>query len=137
MPAMSAFTFADEFAVRATLARYCHACDDGDLEALVDLFTPDAVFTFGKYTAQGADGLRTFFGATSGSPEQRGKHLTTNIVVTPGDGTARVASDFLFLSFVDGVLVPGLTGRYDDELVRVDGAWLFARRDVRRLSPPK
>ncbi|MBL7501088.1 nuclear transport factor 2 family protein [Frankia sp. CNm7] len=137
---MSDFPLADELAVRAALARYCHCCDDGDLDGVAALFAPDGLFTFGGRTARGTREILEFFQASSGKEEQRGKHLTVNVVVTPPatpGGTARVASDFVFLRFEEGRLVPALAGRYDDEFVRVDGQWRFASRQARLMRQPR
>lgn len=132
---MADFTVSDELAVRTTLARYCHRCDDGDFTGLAELFTPDGVFNYAGRTCTGRAAIVEFFQGSQARPEQRGKHLTANIAVEPaGDDRVRVASDFLFLRRDGSRLVPAITGRYDDELVRVDGRWLFARRDALPLG---
>ncbi|MBL7491163.1 nuclear transport factor 2 family protein [Frankia sp. AgB1.9] len=128
---------ADQFAIHMTLARYCHRCDDADFEGLVALFTADAVFTYGNRSAHGSAELLAFFRDTQSRPQQRGKHLTVNEVYEPdGDRDDRVlaASDFVFLRFASGRLVPAIAGRYHDQFVRVDGEWRIARREVLTLE---
>ncbi|CNJ63313.1 Uncharacterised protein [Mycobacterium tuberculosis] len=44
-------------------------------------------------------------------------------------------ADFLFLNFVDGQLNPSFVGRYTDQLVKVDGRWLFSSRTITILAP--
>jgi hypothetical protein len=128
----------DQFAVRATLARYCHRCDDGDLTGVVALFTPDGVFVHGGRTARGAAELLDFFRHTQSRPSQRGKHVTVNAVLEPGvNGLVRVVADFVFLRFAGDRLVPAIVGRYHDEVVRVAGAWRIARREVHTLEKPE
>ncbi|CAO5242415.1 nuclear transport factor 2 family protein [Frankia sp. AgKG'84/4] len=65
---MSEVEPADQFAVRATLARYCHRCDDGDFAGLVELFTADGVFVHGDQTVRGTAELLAFFEGTQGKP---------------------------------------------------------------------
>lgn len=117
------------------LARYCHCCDDGDFAALVSLFTTDGTFAYGRVEATGPQALTDFFVAAQ-PPERRGKHLTTNAVVDLDGDAADVTSDFVFLNFRDGALVPSVAGRYVDRLVRRHGTWLIQRRDARALSAP-
>ncbi|EFC86366.1 nuclear transport factor 2 family protein [Parafrankia sp. EUN1f] len=126
----------DVLAVQSVLARYCHRCDDGDFAGLVDLFTPDGVFTYGDRTAHGRSELLAFFQGTQGRPGQRGKHLTFNLDVRPDGDTARSVSDYVFLrTGADGPVLR-LAGRYHDELRRLDGQWRIARRDVINLEVP-
>jgi len=124
----------DVGAIQATLARYCHACDDGDFATLVQVFTPEGTFTYGDRTVAGRADLAAYFAEVQ-TPERRGKHLVTNSVADGDGDRAVVRSDWLFLAFVDGVLTPRLTGRYDDVVVRDGAAWLIAERVVTPLLP--
>ena len=126
----------DELGVRRTLAAYCHLCDDGAFDELVALFTSDAALIYGERRARGPEEIHAFFSERQAIPEERGKHLTMNTVVDVQGDRARALSDLLYLKFVDGVLTPWVTGRYRDELVRVDGQWRFARREILRLDAP-
>jgi hypothetical protein len=121
---------AGELAIRRVLATYCHRCDDGDLGAVVELFTADGVFATAGVEARGHDAIHAFFLERQGRPDQRGRHLTVNSDVDVDGSRATVVSDFVFLRHVDGVAVPAIVGRYHDALVRVEGTWRFARRDV-------
>jgi hypothetical protein len=126
----------DELAIIRTLAEYCMRCDDGDFASLVDLFTADGALGYSESEARGRAALLAFFESSQGLPEQRGKHITANFVIDlDGDG-ATARSDFVFYRFVDGVFTPAIGGRYHDELVRDDGQWRFARREIRRMIPP-
>ncbi|ABW12147.1 conserved hypothetical protein [Parafrankia sp. EAN1pec] len=127
----------DELAVQATLAHYCHRCDDGDLAGVVALFTPDGVFSFDGRTARGSQALLEFFQSSQGRPDQRGKHLTVNTVVRPDGDVARSVSDFVFLRAGAEGLVPAIVGRYHDELVRLDGEWRIARREALSMEQPR
>ena len=128
---MAELEVADEFAIRTVLARYCHRCDDGDIPGLLELLTADAVYTYGPAVAEGAAGLAEFFAPMRYAPEQRGKHLTVNVVAEPaGPDAATALSDFVVLQVVDGRPTPIMAGRYADRLVRSGGAWRISRRDT-------
>lgn len=125
----------DDLAIRETLARYCHTCDDGAFEALGALFAEDGSFEYAGALTSGRAALVAHF-ARIQPPERRGKHLTSNVVVALDGDRATAVSDWVFLVLVDGVPTPRLTGRYRDELVREQGEWVFARRVVEPLAPP-
>jgi hypothetical protein len=120
-----------EAEIKRALARYCHLIDDGDFDALGGCFAADAsIEAFGRTR----DGREAVIGLLTKAmpPESRGKHLTCNTVVgdaTAGeDGVSRasVLSDFAFVG-PDGSIV---TGRYADEFIHSDGAWVIARRTI-------
>lgn len=120
-----------EYGIRRTLATYCHAIDDGDFETLAGCFASDAELeAFGR-TRNGRDAVTALL-AKAMPPESRGKHLTCNTVVadpSPSDDgalRASVLSDFAFIG-PDGSMI---TGRYADEFVSADDAWLIARRTI-------
>ncbi len=127
----------DQLAVQRVLAEYCHRMDAGDFEAVVELFTPDGTFSFGRRSATGRDALVAWFGENH-PPEQRGLHATTDLVVDlDDDGRARAVSSYLFVRWIDGALVTETAGRYHDVLVRGDGGWLIEHREARMLRPPR
>ena len=126
----------DERAIMRLLAEYCHLVDDARYDDLAELFTVDGHFSFGRLTATGRPDLRAWFERNQ-PPELRGKHLTANTVIDVDGDDARAVSDFVFLGFADGRLAPLLTGRYRDELRRVDGRWLIRSRDAAALERPR
>jgi 3-phenylpropionate/cinnamic acid dioxygenase small subunit len=117
----------DEVEIHRLLARYCHSCDDGDFDSLIDLFVEEASFVYEKSAPSGRIAIRRWFESTQ-PPERRGKHLTTNIVVTLHGDDASVISDFVFLAGSDSRLSPQVAGRYLDDLRYDEGQWRFARR---------
>ncbi|CAO5188446.1 Ketosteroid isomerase homolog [Frankia sp. AiPs1] len=126
---------ADELAIRKIVAQYCHLCDDGRLTELVELFTPDGVFTFGT-EHRGSVAMAAFFDDTQGDPRKRGRHLTVNTDVDVDGDTARAVSDFLFMKVRESGPVITILGRYNDTLRRDGGRWQFARRDVEVAQRP-
>jgi len=133
---MDARTLSDELAIRRLLAEYCQLCDDGRFPELVDRFARSGSFVFGDHVITGRDALIAWFEHTQ-APARRGKHLTSNVIVelAAGGEVAMVASDFVFLGFVQGVLTPIVAGRYVDEMHRIDGIWRIDRRVVTTIAP--
>ena len=109
--------------------------DDGRFTELVDLFVPEGCFVVDATPITGRAELLRFFEERQGRGEQRGRYLTLNTVVDVTGAVARARSDFLFLKYVDGQLAVVRAGRYEDELVRIDGTWRFARRRVEDWVP--
>ena len=116
--------------IRATIARYTHALDDGRTEDVVATYCPDGVFDMpGMGTFEGHDALREAYAGWTPTRPQR--HLTVNTLVTRcADGEARAVSDVV-------LVVQGTSGwsvqfvaRYHDVLHHRDGTWLFHRRTV-------
>jgi 3-phenylpropionate/cinnamic acid dioxygenase small subunit len=138
VPAMGvdASTVADELQIHRLLAEYCHLCDDGEFDALVERFTVDGSFVLGDQATQGRKALRGWY-ETVQPPERRGKHVTVNAVVDVDGDRAAVVSDFVVLAFSNGTLTPIVAGRYRDELHRVDGRWRFHVRAVTMMAPPQ
>ena len=126
----------DEQEIRRVLAQYCHHCDDGDFDALLELFAADAELTYRERSCRGRAQVRAFYDELQGKPEQRGKHMTANALGEVTGAEAVVVSDFLFLRFVAGALVPDFTGRYRDRFARIAGRWCIARREIVQLDAP-
>jgi ketosteroid isomerase-like protein len=122
-------TYADAVeGVRATIAAYAQALDDGRTDDVVATFCPDGVCDIpGMGTHQGHDALR---GAYSGwKPARPQRHLVLNTVVTEWDDhEASAISDVIFVVRGDSGWAIQLVGRYQDTLHHDDGTWRFHRR---------
>lgn len=119
------------------IARYTHAYDLDRLDDMFGIFTDDA-----QMTMRIADGdlIGPFEGpaaivqmmkeAHSGQTDRR-RHVSSNLAVAlTGDDTATAIS-YLTLLAVDAAELKMLSvGTYEDELVRQDGKWLFAKRHI-------
>lgn len=125
----------DERRIRRVLAEYCQLCDDGEFDQLAARFAPDGTFQFGRRTVEGHSALVRWFEETQ-SPDQRGKHITSNAVIDLAGDVAHVSSDFVFFVVVAGVLQPRIAGRYNDEFRRIDGTWLIQHRAATVLREP-
>jgi len=122
-------TYADVVeGVRATIAAYTHALDDGRTDDVVATFCADgAVDIPGMGTHEGRDALHAAY--TKWKPRRPQRHLVANTLVTDWDATrASAVSDVIFLLQGEGGWAVQVVGRYHDTLHRVDGTWRFHRR---------
>lgn len=120
--------------VRATIARYTHALDDGRTDDVVATFCPDGTFELsgtGGFT--GHQELRsTYAGWVPRSPQ---RHLVTNTEVTDwNDDEAHALSDVVLLAADHAGWSVVFVARYHDVLHRVDDVWLFHHRSVTPTS---
>jgi hypothetical protein len=114
--------------IRATLAAYAQALDDGRTDDIVATFCPDGSIEIpGLGTHEGSDALRLAF--DHWTPKRPQRHVVVNTHVTDwSDEEARASSDVLFLlKGRDGWAVQ-LVGRYHDVLHCTEGEWRFHRR---------
>jgi len=120
----------DEEAIRRLLARFIQLRDDKQFEPWSELFTDDAVFTYGIVRLQGRAAIRDHVASLLARDE--GKHLCVNSIIDVDGDAASVRSDFAKLDPAPGGagFAIGTAGRYVDELVRIGGSWCIARRDV-------
>ena len=124
----------DRLEIRELAARYNHALDVWDTERWVDCFTEDGRFDGGpKLQASGRDELVAFVDRLRerGRPAQH----WTNSPIIEGDGDAATMRIYLLVVNLsdepgEGARI-GPLGTYENELVRVDGAWKFKRRSLR------
>ena len=115
--------------VRAALAAYTQALDDGRTDDIVATFCPDGTIEIpGLGTHTGGDALRAAF--DSWAPRGPQRHLVLNTLVTGWDEhEASATSDVVFIvKGADGWGIH-LVGRYHDTLHRADdGTWRFHHR---------
>jgi hypothetical protein len=126
--------------VRATLAAYAHALDDGRTDDVVATFCPDGVCEIpGMGTHEGHEALRAAYLAWKPLRPQR--HLVVNTLVTDwNDREAKAISDMIFMLQGESGWATQLVGRYHDTLHHHDGTWRFHHRAatfVAEHSPPK
>jgi len=128
-------TYADVVeGVRATMAAYAHALDDGRTDDVVATFCSDGVIDIpGMGTHEGHDALREAFAGWK--PRRHQRHLVLNTLVTEwNDNEATAVSDVVFVLHGEAGWTVQLVGRYHDTLHHVDGAWRFQRRVAKFLT---
>ena len=114
--------------VQAAVAAYAQALDDGRVEDLVELFTPDGVSDIaGVGVFEGRDAIRA--GYAGFVPTRPQLHLVGNTLVTSQAATEVTAtSDLTFFLRGKAGWAVQMVGRYEDTLRLHDGAWRFHRR---------
>jgi len=128
---------ADRAAIHALLVAYGTTLDSRDFDGFGKLFGTDGIYVaFGGKTAKGgpaaAGMMRQLFASMANPEREPNFHLFFNEVVT-FEGPDRAHATSMSLWMINGPdkrPIPALAGRYDDELVRKDGHWLFARRTL-------
>jgi len=121
--------------VRATIAEYTQALDDGRTDDVVATFCPDGVCDIpGLGTHEGHDALRAAYARWKPARPQR--HLVVNTLVTDwNDREATAISDVAFVLQGDAGWAIELVRRYQDTLHHEDGRWRFHRRAAEFVPP--
>jgi hypothetical protein len=122
-------TFADVAeGVRAAIATYAQALDDGRTDDVIATFCADGVADMpGMGVCEGHDAIRAAY--EKWKPRRPQRHLVANTVISDwNDHEATAVSDVVFLLKGDDGWAIQLVGRYRDTLHCVDGTWHFHRR---------
>jgi hypothetical protein len=132
-------------------ARYMFALDFFDMDTYVSTFTKDGVLDILEYQAKGRDEIRKrleearpVFDVSKGKNAQgpyraTGRHNITNIVLKI-DGNKALGRAYWFHYGNDNPeRRAGIDayGHYEDELVKVNGQWLFSKRVIYNESVAK
>ena len=114
--------------IRATIAAYTHALDDGRTEDVVATFCADGVIEIpGMGTHVGRDALHAAY--AKWTPRRPQRHLVVNTHVTDwNDHEASAVSDVVFLLKGEAGWAIQVVGRYHDTLHHDAGTWRFHRR---------
>jgi hypothetical protein len=109
--------------VRATIAAYTQALDDGRTDDIVATFCPDGVSEItGMGIHEGHDALRKAYEGWKPRGPQR--HLVLNTLVTDwNDDEARAISDVVLIIQADSRWRIQIVGRYEDTFHHDDGTW--------------
>lgn len=143
--------YADDRALIEDLqARYLFAFDFGDPDGYAGTFAPDGVLDFGQGEVKGraaiakfiADGrartLETRARTPRGERPSIGRHIISNIVITiDGNKAHGVAYWTHMTSGANGRGTVDFFGHYEDDMVKVKGQWLFARRRIYNEAIPE
>ena len=126
---MGKISLEDRFAIIDLCSVYNYTVDQADGEGWAATFTEDGVFNGPAGQAEGREALVAFCGQLA-EAFPGGMHFTDNhLFEVDGD----VCEHKCFLDFKvpspDGSVASVLLG-YEDIVVKVDGEWLFKRRDV-------
>jgi hypothetical protein len=132
---MGTTTYADvDAGVRAAIAAYTQALDDGRTDDVVATFCPDGGCDIpGLGAHQGHDALREAYARVA--PRRPQRHLVVNTLVTEWtEHEATAVSDVVFLFQGDAGWSIQLVGRYRDTLHHDDRVWRFHHRAAEFVS---
>jgi 3-phenylpropionate/cinnamic acid dioxygenase small subunit len=125
-------TWEDREQIRELYARYAYTVDFYRYPEWVQCFAEDGVFEspiFGEF--KGPQGLLKF---TAMYKESQGgsqvRHVMTNLTFQISGESATGGCYLTYYHCKDGKVSLAATGRYEDQLRKVNGEWLFARRKV-------
>ena len=130
---MSESNLEDRAAIHDLFTRYCCALDNGEIEAVVDCFTVDAILKSPVIDISGHDEIRAFAGrfAAQRTAGTQFRHMVSNIAMTITGNRAAASAYLLVLISKDGNHRSLPPGRYACELIKEDsGQWRFSRRTV-------
>lgn len=115
--------------IRQLDAQYCRYLDDRNWDALIDLFTDDGEFD-GLSHPRGRAEMHRFFAGLAAGGLTAFWHFATNIEIEIDGDRATVRSYLWQPCVTDGT--PAIAaGRYNDQVVRVDGRWRYRVKQVR------
>jgi hypothetical protein len=127
------------FALEALNTDFCHFLDHGDIDALVELFTDDAVYTHGNRRSVGRAQIRDLFTRRSAGGPRTARHIYSCLrLQLQGNGQATGTSVCLTFAF-DGLppIVPAephLVADFLDEYrYCADGHWRISKRHIERI----
>jgi 3-phenylpropionate/cinnamic acid dioxygenase small subunit len=123
-------------AIRELMAEYCFRLDDGQYDDMAALFTEGGTWetAFGKATGRAAIAkLAADIRARAGANRPRAAHLVTNIVIALDGARARVRSNWMVMQNSPEGPKIGSGGAYADEIVDLNGRWLFHYRKIDRF----
>ena len=132
-------------------ARYLFALDFRDADAYAATFAEDGILDYGAGQIKGREAIREMVAGmrrnaeaqraqdTSGLRPAAGRHNISNIVLEI-DGNRAVGTAYWFhMGNANPERAAQLNsfGHYEDELVKVDGEWLFSKRKIYNEQVPE
>jgi SnoaL-like domain len=107
---------------------YPRALDAHDWDAYAATYTADGEIALGDQSAKGRGGIKAFVGALPADP--RVIHVISNLSYEVAGDAATGGAYWQDIGLVDGKPGVVVAGHYDDELRKVNGAWLFSKRSI-------
>jgi uncharacterized protein (TIGR02246 family) len=119
----------DEGAIRNLAVRYALAMDDGRLDQVAAMFTPEATFAarYGEPLA-GRTAIAEFLAANAAGQEASHHSVQGHLITADGEGAVGIVQVAAVLD--KGGRTHRFALRCHDVYERHDGAWLFAHRGI-------
>jgi ketosteroid isomerase-like protein len=132
----------DQEEIRLVLTNYGRFLDARDFASYSRLFAKDGEWIGGFGTVKGPAEIQAFMEKQVSGPNKGNTyHILSNFEIEVHGDTATAWSRWAYITpGADGKPVIAQGGRYDDTLVRENGAWKFQRRtasnDIPSAPPP-
>ncbi len=128
----------DKEQIAQLLIDYGRHLDSRDLAAYAALFATDGEWVGGFGTVKGRANIQAFMEESLGAGPNRGGsyHIMSNVVITVKGDSATAWSRWTFVTPGERGATIAQAGRYDDTLVRENGAWKFKRRVASNDTAP-
>jgi uncharacterized protein (TIGR02246 family) len=137
----------DKAEIEALVAKYVFTLDTLDADGYASVFAEDAVYEVTGTKYEGRAAIRKIVtdleasrarNDAAGTPSPRLYHVMSNSAIEVLDAThARHQSYAQTVRAADdGRFIVGFMGRYDDELVKIDGRWQIQSRKLESFVPP-
>ena len=150
MPTQAAGYGDDRALIEDLQARYMFAFDFGDAEGYANTFAPDGILDFGQGEIKGRaaiarfieDGRKRTLKARADTPAGErprvGRHIINNIVVTVDGDKARGLAYWTHMTTdKTGYGTVDFFGHYEDTMIKLNGQWFFARRNIYNEAIPE
>lgn len=131
----------DQLAIQRVLTDYSTFLDARDFDGYIGLFTEDGVWANADTVREGRAEIRAMLQGLFGETEDgfvnlSSFHQLSNFEIDVDGDRAHARSRFVFVMRGEGgAPTPELSGQYEDDLVRVGGAWKIARRVDHTIMP--
>ncbi len=123
----------DHIAVERLLKEYGRTLDARDFAAYAALFARTGEWKGALGTYRGPAAIQAamekiFTDAAADIPKGKNFHVMSNFIIDVHADRATARSTFIFYKMNGNTPEAAVAGRYEDELVRENGAWRFQRR---------
>ena len=130
----------DKFAIEELISRYNQSLDRGDYPTWVSCWTDDAELDGIGQLLTGKAQIQAFADKYEDSTRSKLtglRHYTVNTLSIISGDTATSSSYLQLVKTTEKGVKIIFTGRYEDNLSRVNGQWQFARRKLHQdMAPP-
>jgi hypothetical protein len=140
MEAIATLGAEEKLAIQELLARYAWTFDTGDVEGFVDCFAPDATLCEDAFEEPdlwaGHEQIRAMARFFFSRPSFPGRQHHVSHILIEGQGDTATVRSFCFVTDCKGEppYLIRFAGHYFDQVVRLDGRWLFKTRLIRDWS---
>lgn len=118
---------------------FCHFLDHGDIDALADLFTPDAIYTHGPRCSSGRQEIRELFESRKDAGVRTARHIYSGLKLSIGDDR-QATGNSVCMTFAEDAAAPinhaqpYLVADFIDEYRFCDdNRWRISKRHIERI----